>query len=144
MKPEAYAMLILCGAAIGFVALDRLALWMERRGWIYWRKRKPGEGTGGGPAAGLLTGFQQIIEPRVEYRIQVMEERNESIGQRLGGRRDDVDADAAPEAMQSPGQGSDPEEPGELRRSASAALERLAAEPGPAAPSADLVQTPPK
>jgi hypothetical protein len=92
MKPETYALLAICGLVFAFVAIDRVALWMERRGWVYWRKRKAGGG--GGAAAGLLTGFQQIIEPRVEHRIQVMEERNESVGHRLG-RGDGVDADPA-------------------------------------------------
>ncbi len=87
MKPETYVLLVLSAIAIGFIALDCVALWMERRGWIYWRKKKSG---GGGSMAGALTGLQQIIEPRVEHRIQVMEERNESIGQRLG-RGDGVD-----------------------------------------------------
>ena len=85
MTPEIYLLLILSVLAFGFVALDRVALWMERRGWIYWRKTKR---DAAGPAAGLLTGFQQLVEPQVQHRMQVMEERNESIGQRLG-RGDD-------------------------------------------------------
>lgn len=28
------------GFVIGFFALDRLALWAESKGWIYWRKKK--------------------------------------------------------------------------------------------------------
>ena len=81
-------------ALLGLIAaaflLDRLGLWMEKRGWIYWRKKKRDTGGGGGGAmAGLLTGFQKIIEPQIEHRQQVMEERNESIGQRLG-RGDDI------------------------------------------------------
>lgn len=34
------AILLLLGAAALFV-LDRLGLWMEARGWIYYRKKKP-------------------------------------------------------------------------------------------------------
>ena len=81
-------------ALLGLIAaaflLDRLGLWMEQRGWIYWRKKKADTGGGGGAMAGLLTGFQKIIEPQIEHRQQVMEERNEAIGQRLG-RGDDID-----------------------------------------------------
>ena len=80
-------------ALLGLIAaaflLDRLGLWMEKRGWIYWRKKKQDTGGGGGAMAGMLTGFQKIIEPQIEHRQQVMEERNESIGQRLG-RGDDI------------------------------------------------------
>ena len=88
MMSQISVLLTLCGIMIGVIVLDLVAQWMERRGWIYWREHKPGGG--GGATAGLLTGFQQIIEPQVEHRIQVMDERNESIGQRQG-RGDDVD-----------------------------------------------------
>mgnify|MGYP001025596550 CR=1 FL=1 len=75
-------------------ALDRLALWMQRHGWITYRKppkpKRSSGGGGGGAMAGLLTEFQKIVEPQIEHRIQVMEERNESIGQRLG-RGDGID-----------------------------------------------------
>ena len=81
--PAKIAVLLLGLIAVAFL-LDRLGLWMEKRGWIYWRKTKRDAGGGGGATAGLLTGFQKIIEPRIEHRQQVMEERNESIGQRLG------------------------------------------------------------
>lgn len=74
--------------AIGLAVLDRVACWAESRGWIYWRKKRP-QG-GGGATAGLLTGFQKIVEPQIEHRIQVMEERHESMGQRMG-RGDDID-----------------------------------------------------
>jgi hypothetical protein len=87
MKPETYVLLILVAVAAVFIVMDWVRCWMERRGWIYWRKKKS---TGGGGAmAGILAGFQQIVEPQIEHRQQVMEERNESIGQRLG-RGDDI------------------------------------------------------
>ena len=60
--------------AIGVLfALDRLALWMEGRGWIYWRKRKPSDGGGGG-MSGLLTEFQQLVEPEVRHAIEAREQ----------------------------------------------------------------------
>ena len=91
MMSQISVVLTLSAIVIGVIAFDPVAQWMERRGWIYWRKHKFGSGGGGGgAAAGLLTGFQQIIEPQVEHRIQAMDERNESIGQRLG-RGDDID-----------------------------------------------------
>jgi hypothetical protein len=102
MKPEAYVLLGLSAIAIVFIAIDWIGLWMERRGWVYWRKKRR-EG-GGSAMAGALNGFQQIIEPQIEHRIQVMEERNESIGQRLGGCRDGDDDDHPAR----PGRFSDP------------------------------------
>ena len=82
----------LIGLIFAAVLLDRLGLWMEKRGWIYWRKTKHTR-SGPGPMGGLLTEFQKLVEPRIEHRQQVMEERNESAGQRLG-RGDDIDGDA--------------------------------------------------
>ena len=66
---------------IALVLLDQLACWMQRRGWIHWRmpaanSRSAG---GGGGMAGLLTQFQQLVEPQVRHVIEDREER------RLGG-----------------------------------------------------------
>ncbi len=93
--PGVGGLIALCLLALILVLflLDRLGLWMQRRGWITYRKQKrPSRGSsggGGGAMAGLLTEFQKIVEPQIEHRIQVMEERNESIGQRLS-RGDDI------------------------------------------------------
>ena len=65
---------ILAAVAIGLVALDRLMLWMERRGWVFWRKRKRPDGGGGG-LAGVLTEFQALVEPQVRHVIEDREER---------------------------------------------------------------------
>jgi len=54
--------------------LDQLALWMQRRGWIRWRKPSP-RATGGGGMSGLLTEFQQLVEPQVRHVIEDREER---------------------------------------------------------------------
>jgi hypothetical protein len=51
------------------VALDRLALAAESRGWIYWRRVKPNRGT----AANALQHVQAIFEPQIEH---VVEERS--------------------------------------------------------------------
>ncbi len=40
------------GGVIALFALDRVLLWMEARGWIYWRKVKSKSGAGD-----VLTGF---------------------------------------------------------------------------------------
>ena len=67
----------LIAAIVVLVAIDRVALWMERRGWIYWRKRQPGvaRGAGGGGLSGVLTDFQQLVEPQVRHVIEDREER---------------------------------------------------------------------
>ena len=52
------------------LALDRLGLWLESRGWIYYRKVPP---KGGGIAAGMRA-FQGLIEPEVRH---VQEDREQ-------------------------------------------------------------------
>ena len=69
---------IIAALAIAAVLLDQLALWMQRRGWIRWRKPVP-PATGGGGMAGLLTEFQQLVEPQVRHVVEDKQER------RLGG-----------------------------------------------------------
>jgi hypothetical protein len=83
-------MLLALLAILAVVAADRLALWMERRGWIYWRKRRP-SGGGGGGISGLLTGFQQLVEPEVRHVIEAREQdrsmKVDLAGQNDGGKR---------------------------------------------------------
>ena len=74
--------LIIVSIAAALVALDRLALWMERRGWIYWRKIKP---KGGGIAAGL-TAFHELVEPQVRQVIEEREERSAQKQRQDSGR----------------------------------------------------------
>jgi hypothetical protein len=90
----------LLGVIVLLFALDRVGLWMERRGWIYYRKVKPKRGGGGGAMAGILTDFQKLVEPQTEARIQVMEERRTEASERLV-RGDAVD----------PPNGNDPSQP---------------------------------
>ena len=65
---------IVAAAAIVLVVLDQLALWMQRRGWIRWRK-PAARPSGGGGMSGLLTEFQQLVEPQVRHVIEDREER---------------------------------------------------------------------
>ena len=60
------------GVAAALFAVDRLALRMERRGWIYWRRSKPG---GGGGSRGVFTDLQQLVEPQVRHAAEDREQR---------------------------------------------------------------------
>jgi hypothetical protein len=62
------AVILLASAALW--ALDRLGLWLESRGWIYYRRVSP---KGGGVAAGM-SAFRELIEPEVRH---VREEREQ-------------------------------------------------------------------
>jgi hypothetical protein len=63
---------------LGLWALHRVALWAERRGWIYWTRRKASPGT----AASALLELQSLLEPGnkhvVESRFEEHSEENES------------------------------------------------------------------
>ena len=53
--------------------IDRLLLWMEGRGWIYWRKTKAGPGT----ARHAWLNLQSMVEPSKEYIIEMEEAEHE-------------------------------------------------------------------
>jgi hypothetical protein len=55
------------------LALDRLALWMERRGWIYWRRRRA---TSGARSSALLS-LHALLEPEREHLVEV--QRQEAV-----------------------------------------------------------------
>jgi hypothetical protein len=50
--------------------LDRLGLWLEQRGWLYYRKKKPSSS----PMSAWVA-LQQAIEPSVRQVVQIGEER---------------------------------------------------------------------
>ena len=82
-------------AIVVAIAVDRLALWMARRGWIRWRRPKhkwerESSGGGGSAMAGILTEFQKIVEPQTQSRIEIIEERRTEAGERAV-RGDGVD-----------------------------------------------------
>jgi hypothetical protein len=50
--------------------LDRLGLWLEDRGWLYYRKKKPTTSS-----MSAWVGLQQFIEPGVKHVVQMGQER---------------------------------------------------------------------
>jgi hypothetical protein len=69
-----WAWLIVGLLAIGLIPalwlLDRLGLWLEDRGWLYYRKKKPRSS----PMSAWVAA-QQFIEPGVKHVVQVSQER---------------------------------------------------------------------
>lgn len=57
---------------LGFWLVDRLLLWMERREWIYWRRRK------GAPSrasvANAALELQTLLEPEKRYVLVLKKE----------------------------------------------------------------------
>jgi hypothetical protein len=52
---------------VGLFAFDRLALWAEAKGWIYWRKKKASTGALGS----ALMEMNVIANPSAEHVIVV-------------------------------------------------------------------------
>ena len=59
------------GIAGVLFAFDRLMLWMEKKGWVYWRRSKQGGGSGVGNA---LLEVQSLIEPNKRHVVEMMRE----------------------------------------------------------------------
>jgi hypothetical protein len=64
-------LLWIAGIAAGLFALDRLFLWMETKGWIYWRKVKR---KGGGLGAGLMT-MNNVFDPSGHHLTEAQQEQ---------------------------------------------------------------------
>ncbi len=104
-------MVVLALIAVGLFALDQFGLWLERRGWLYYRKR---EGSGG-RIGNALVGMQSIIEPDKRHvqeiktqRPTVQREGEEGSGSRaagpaaVGGSSRDTPAHRRPEDATAP------------------------------------------
>ena len=61
-------------AAVVLYGLDRLLLWMERRGWVYWRMTKRRTGPGVGNA---LLEIQSLVEPSARHLLETRQEVRE-------------------------------------------------------------------
>ena len=69
MSRPLFWILLAAGAAALLFGLDRLMLWLERRGWIYYRRSKPHSS---GTLGNAFLELQQLAEPTVRH---VLEER---------------------------------------------------------------------
>ncbi|MBI1361240.1 MAG: hypothetical protein GC155_13265 [Alphaproteobacteria bacterium] len=56
---------------VAVFAIDRLCLWMEAKGWIYWRKVK----RRGSAGAAALSTFNEAFDPSSRHAAEVREER---------------------------------------------------------------------
>ena len=65
---------IILGIAVALLLLDRLLLWMERRGWVYWRKTKRHTGPGVGNA---LLEIQTMVDPSAKHVLELRREVKE-------------------------------------------------------------------
>lgn len=71
--------LILVGIVSLIIAIDRLGLWAEARGWVYWRRTKPSSSAAGGAFLALDAfadpGARHVVEMReAEPTIEIVGE----------------------------------------------------------------------
>jgi len=59
--------------AVSLFLLDRILLWAEKRGWIYWRRRKAG--VGARSTASMIEEFQAFLSPTVRYAQEEKDRR---------------------------------------------------------------------
>lgn len=81
------------GLAVGLFVLDRILLWVESRGWIYYRRTKPGRGA----ATYHLLEWNAVLDPTMR---QVQEER-------IREKREEEES-GAPPARDHPDPGEEP------------------------------------
>ena len=62
------------GIGLGLFLLDRLGLWMERRGWIYYRRSR-GMSTRAGNA---FLELHSMLEPEKKHVIELKQEERKS------------------------------------------------------------------
>ena len=53
-------------AAVGVFVLDRLALWAEANGWIYWRRKKVGTTSIGA----ILSDLNTVTNPAAQHVVE--------------------------------------------------------------------------
>jgi len=92
----------------GLLGIDRLLLWMERRGWVYYRKSK---GAGRGAVGYHMLEMSAVFDPghKVVQEIQVMEQKQvDDSGDPLGSHQGEDEPNGP--------QGDDSGDSTELRR----------------------------
>lgn len=75
------------------VVIDRIALWAEGRGWLYWRHRSPERGGGG-----LFADVFLVFQPSRQHIVEEQDRQRLTIAQRESGEAPvgiDLDAGTA-------------------------------------------------
>ena len=58
------------GGLAALYLLHRLGLWLEERGWLYYKYQKPGRSAGS-----CFTALQEVLEPPIQHVLHVEEEK---------------------------------------------------------------------
>ncbi len=65
-------------AVVALAALDRLLLWMEKRGWIYYRRYKPRRGASTYHLMEIHSIFEPGFEEVIEAKVHEEQKEDES------------------------------------------------------------------
>ena len=65
------AALWIVGVAIALFLVDRLALWAEDRGWIYWRRKKAQTGA----MSSILMELNIVTNPSAQHVVEAKESK---------------------------------------------------------------------
>ena len=66
------------GLVVGLIVVDRILLWVESRGWIYYRKNKPGRGASTYHLLEWNSAFDPTMRQVLEERIREKKEEEEA------------------------------------------------------------------
>jgi len=62
--------LIVFGASAALYQLHRLGLWLDERGWLYYKYKKSSRSAGG-----CFIALEQVLEPPIQHVLHVKEEK---------------------------------------------------------------------
>lgn len=65
------------GGGCALYLLDRLGLWMERKGWLYYREKKSSVSSGNALMQNFMIEMQSFFEPDAKHVLQLNEENRQ-------------------------------------------------------------------
>jgi hypothetical protein len=73
--------LIIVGGLAVLYGVHRLCLWLEDRGWLHYKHKKPSSS-----AASCFVALQQFLEPPTQHVLQVKEEKRQHGDEEVPGQ----------------------------------------------------------
>jgi len=75
-----WCLIIISGLA-ALYGLHRLCLWLERRGWLFYKHKKPSSSE-----ASCFVALQQVLEPPIQHVLHVKEEKRDHVEEGAPGK----------------------------------------------------------
>lgn len=94
---------------VSALLVDQIGLWAERRGWIYWRKRR--RNPSGGAVTGAFGELQALLSPSYRHAISEMEAKKTLRVDQATGDRQHISIDLDRNVIQVPPSAGDPDQP---------------------------------